>query len=235
MKTLVLGDVHGCFDEVNIVVARALKAYPDIDAFIQVGDWGDGWPGVRKRFAFSKVYFEELPLQPFYVIEGNHDNFDLLQAKGGFDNPRTIYQSRGSVHDFGMSFGNALFFGGATSPDKDQRIEGVSWWPGESIKYGQVMTALAQPGPIDIVFSHEHPAAFNYKNGKYNNGIGKSDKAALDAIRSHFKPKLWIFGHYHDFEEGETEDTKWMCAPVINSRQAILWDGDNLQHLDLNK
>lgn len=233
MKILILGDVHGCFEDVNIVVARALKLHPDISAFVQVGDWGDGWTGERKKFRFHDQYHETLPLQPFHVIEGNHDNYDLLKEKGGFDNPRTVYQSRGSVADLGEAFGRAMFFGGASSIDKGQRIEGHSWWPDESIKYIQILSALEKEGPINAIFSHEHPLAFPYRS--YKDDFGKADKQALDALRQQFKPRFWFFGHHHDFKQGETEGTKWACAPCIEHRQALLWDGEDIQLLNFHK
>lgn len=236
MKILILGDTHGQWGDLNIVIARALRKHPDITAFVQVGDMGYAWPG-GQPFKFLKTYMDDALLEkaestPFYWLDGNHENHDQLDADGGAYQPNMIYQARGSIRELDEGK-RAMFFGGASSIDKSMRIEGKSWWPQESIKYGQVLSALQQPGPIDIMFSHEYPSAFQYRS--YEDNFGKGDQDALEALRLNFRPKFWIFGHHHHFEQGECEGTKWMCAPIIDAQVPILWDGTRLQALTFRK
>ena len=121
-----------------------------------------------------------------------------------------------------------MFFGGATTPafDMGNRVQGVSWWPDESITYRQVQEALRAEGPIDIMFTHDHPISFPYK--QYAKDYGRADRVFLEELRQRFRPRFSVFGHHHDFKQGETDGTPWACAPVINSRKAILWDGESL-------
>lgn len=241
MKVLILGDCHGEWGELNIVMARALRKHHDITAFVQVGDFGYAWPG-SKPFKLLPTFWEDADMEhasalPFYWLDGNHENHDQLEKDQGAYQSNMIYKHRGSINTFHTGDGvaparRAMFFGGASSIDKEQRTEGASWWPQESIKYSQVMYALAQSGPLDMIFSHEHPTAFPY--GSYKGVFGKGDKDALDAVRHHFKPRFWIFGHHHGHKTGIIDGTEWACAPIIDSRQAILWDGDSIQLLDLN-
>jgi hypothetical protein len=233
MKVLILGDVHGRWDELNIVMAKAMRQIPDLTAFVQVGDFGYAWPG-GEPFKLLPKYWDNAPLEKarglaFYWLDGNHENHDQLDLDQGAYQTNMIYKSRGSInHFYAADFTprRAMFFGGTTSPDFCLRIQGASWWPQESIKYRQVAEALKVDHPIDMMFSHDHPLAFPYK--KYDNNYGEADQAFLDVLREHFKPKLWVFGHHHDFKSGETCGTQWMCAPIIESRTAILWDGDTL-------
>lgn len=235
MKILILGDVHACWGDLNIVIARALRKHPDIDYMVQVGDLGYAWPGV-KPFKFLKTFMEDDLLEkasriPWHWLDGNHENHNQLDADGGGWQPGMIFQPRGSVVNFGEA--KAMFFGGASSIDKEYRVQGTSWWPQEAITYGQILSALEHQGPIDIMFSHEFPLAFKY--GSYKKEFGKGDKQALDALRVQFRPKWWIFGHHHTYQAGETEGTQWACAPCIEEHQAILWDGDSLTLLDCSK
>jgi predicted phosphodiesterase len=242
MKILILGDVHGEWGELNIVVARALRRHPDITALVQVGDFSYAWPG-RQPFVWLKKYWDNADFDcvqaiPFYFLDGNHENHDQLDLDHGAFQSNMIYMPRGSINTFHTGDGlaparRAMFFGGATTPafDMHNRIQGVSYWPQESIKYRQVEEALRAEGPIDIMFTHDHPSSFPYR--KYDNAYGKADQDFLEVLRKHFKQKFHVFGHHHDFKQGETDGTQWACAPVINSKEAILWDGDSLQHISL--
>ena len=233
VKVLILGDVHGSWQALNLVMVKAMEKHPDLTAFVQVGDFGYSWPG-RQPFNFDKRFWDDdlrkkAEQLAFYWLDGNHENHDQLDLDQGAYQMNMIYKSRGSInHFYAADFTprRAMFFGGTTSPDFYLRIQGASWWPQESIKYSQIAEALKVEPPLDIIFSHDHPLAFPYK--KYNNSYGEADQAFLDVLREHFKPKLWVFGHHHDFKSGETCGTQWMCAPIIESRMAILWDGYTL-------
>lgn len=238
MKTLIIGDVHGCWDDLNIVLARAFRDHDDIERVVQVGDLNYAWLIQGKPFTYIYKFWEDEHLEkmksiPFNWLDGNHENHDQLDLDGGASQPGMIYQRRGSVVDFGEPFGRAMFFGGASSIDQADRTEHLSWWRQESIKYGQVRAALEEKHPINVIFSHDHPIAFPYKSWKDN--FARSDRQALDALRDYFKPKWWFFGHHHKFGRGVTEGTSWVCVPIIESRQAVLWDGDDFELIGKEK
>src|SRR6185436_2239841 len=136
MKVLILGDVHGVWGDLNIVINAALQQHPDITHLIQVGDFGYAWPG-GKPFKFSKSFMDDCTYEkarslPFYWIDGNHENHDQLEKDQGAYQPRMIYMPRGSVTDMlddDDTDKRAMFFGGASSIDKAHRIQGKSWWP----------------------------------------------------------------------------------------------------------
>lgn len=252
MKLLILGDTHGCWGDLNIVIARALRKHPDITALIQVGDFGYAWPGT-KPFKFLATFMEDEIMEkakslPFYWLDGNHENFDVLEKDQGAWQPGIKYMPRGSTESFTTSIlspeewpphgcvsgKNAMFFGGAASHDKAQRIEGISWWQQEHITHRQVYDAMSYKRHINVFFSHEHPLSFPYSDRRYGKDdiCGIAEKQALDALLDQFKPEWWFFGHHHAFSQGENNGVKWACAPIIESRHALLWDGDDIIHSD---
>lgn len=239
MKIAIFGDVHAEWSKLNFTLFKALNKHPDITHFVQVGDLGYAWPRTKpfeidRRMANTMVVdasdkvFERAKQIPFYFLEGNHENFTILDMDKGASQPGMIYQPRGSTVDFGYPLGRSMFFGGASSIDKHHRIEGISWWPQESITEEQVLLGLSQKGPIDIMFSHEFPAPFEYSTWKDDFGI--ADRIALERVRSQFNPKFYVFGHHHNFAEGEYDGTKWMCTNIIDDLTYIIYDGYDLKH-----
>jgi hypothetical protein len=228
MKLAVFGDVHAYWEELNITIARVVRRYPNIHRFIQVGDWGYKMHN-RGPLKLSSKFLDDQELTiaasvPKHWCDGNHDNHEQLALDNGLWQPDWRYQSRGSVLTVGEH--NIMFFGGASSIDKDHRVTGATWWPQESIKYTQVAKALEYNQKVDIIISHEFPLAFPYASWK--DDFGKSDREGLQALLDHFKPRLWIFGHHHDYKHGETNGTLWACAPIIEQRTALIVDLDDM-------
>jgi predicted phosphodiesterase len=81
MKLIILGDIHGHWDGANATVHSALNEHPDAKAVVSLGDLGDGWP-IRGGFNRWKPDFD----LPIYVVDGNHENFDAIEA--GNINPK---------------------------------------------------------------------------------------------------------------------------------------------------
>jgi hypothetical protein len=185
---------------------------------MQVGDFGDGWPG-SERFQYTGDL-------PFHWLDGNHENYDLLDAGYTSSSKLVHYQPRGSVLELDKL--RVMFFGGASSIDKKHRTMGKSWWPQEEITYGQVSQALQVDRPIHAVFSHEHPVSIPYNFPGMKDGFGLGDQQGLDALMSHFRPDFWFFGHYHDPDFGKVNNTTWVCCPIIDSADYVIWDGKSV-------
>src|SRR5204863_4436382 len=64
MQIGALGDVHGAFDTVQVVMER----HSDVPLWVAVGDIASN----------DGEYFE--PVAPFYFIKGNNEDFDVLAA-----------------------------------------------------------------------------------------------------------------------------------------------------------
>ena len=224
MKALILGDVHGYWQDLYTTINRARKTHPDITHIFQLGDFGDQWPG-EQPFKYCNPHLQG-ELLPFHFLDGNHDNHPLLNTGYTHPSPLVHYQSRGSILEIdGLRI---MFFGGASSHDKNQRIEGKSWWREEKITYAQVTAALREAGPFDLILSHEHPASVPYSDKRYGDQAtycGLGDRQALQALLEEFHPKFYFFGHHHMPDYGIVEQTNWACAPIIESYEYIVWDG----------
>lgn len=228
MKFLILGDVHGEWTDLNITIARAIREHPDITHIVQVGDFGYGWSGI-KPFKASRSFFidEEMAIYNAATklwLDGNHENFDRLDNDNGAWQPGWQHMRRGTVLE--IEGKRIMFFGGASSIDKADRVPHISWWPQESITYGEVRRAMEDDGPIDAIFSHEHPTSVPYSDDRHKGDIfGKGDKDMLEALKQHYKPEFWFFGHHHAGDSGTVNGTQWVCCPIIEARTYTIWDG----------
>jgi len=78
MKILVAGDFHGNINHATKIAAKARSL--DADMVFQVGDFGFTWDGPERLRALNNVYQQfDMPL---YWLDGNHENFDVLEALG---------------------------------------------------------------------------------------------------------------------------------------------------------
>jgi len=241
MKFLILGDVHCYWADMNITIARAIKAHPDITHIVQVGDFGYGnWGTGEKPFKASRAYLDDDAMKVYQNAEklwldGNHENHDMLDQDGGAWQPDWTYMPRGSVLE--VDGYRVMFFGGASSIDKSRRIPHVSWWPQESITYSQVRQALEETeGRIDAIFSHEHPSDIPYSDIRYGDDpFGDGDKTLLNELRKAVRPDFWFFGHHHHADRGTLDGMEWFCCPIIETRWYTIWDGTSVQTDSWNK
>ncbi len=192
MKLIILGDVHCHWDGANAAVQSALKEHPDAKAVVQLGDLGDGWP-TKDGFNRWTPSFD----LPIYVVDGNHENFDAIEA--GNVNPRLTWMKRGGFMTFAEPQWTAMFFGGATSPDRNNRTIGRSWWPQESITREQVDLALTCPLPIRAMFCHERAECFPMMPNVelWADQCGRSDRVALEKVVRKHTPRWYFHGHWH--------------------------------------
>jgi hypothetical protein len=98
----------------------------------------------------------------------------------------------------GRSF---VSLGGGNSIDKPNRVEHISWWPQESITYGDVMR-VAAGGHADVMITHVAPFAARYEldnGGRYRSAVLYSDESRMTMGQAvdEVKPKLFLHGHYH--------------------------------------
>jgi hypothetical protein len=233
MKLIILGDIHGHWDGANATVHSALNEHPDAKAVVSLGDLGDGWP-IRGGFNRWKPDFD----LPIYVVDGNHENFDAIEA--GNINPKLRWTGRGTTLDLDGNM--VMFFGGATSPDRDGRVIGKSWWPQESITREQVEYALQYQGPrLTAMFCHERAECFPIPKDKqpviWANQCGRSDRIALETVVRKYRPEFYFHGHWHwghmsshnVRHSGMDVDTyiRVVACPVINEQETVwtVFDG----------
>jgi predicted phosphodiesterase len=209
MSIYVTGDTHGRLDigKLYNFCDNNPKLTRD-DYVIIVGDFG----GVmsEKYLEQDLQAYADMPFTVLFV-DGNHENFDMLNSypvstwKGGKvhrikDN--IIHLMRGQVFTIeGKTF---FTFGGATSVDKYNRKEGVSWWRQEMPSYAELDEGIANlelhGNEVDYIITHScgeralmypplRTASFQY--GRY------PENQMLAYFEDRIKFKHWYFGHIH--------------------------------------
>lgn len=126
-KLYITGDCHGDFNRFATKKFPQLKEMDRDDCVIVTGDFGGIWSG-EQADKHKLDWLEDKPFTTLFV-DGNHENFDLLNAypeqewHGGrvhAARPHVLHLMRGQVFDIG---GHTFFtMGGAASHDIEDGI-----------------------------------------------------------------------------------------------------------------
>lgn len=204
----VTGDCHGKFEKLSEESFPEQRSMDKKDFVIITGDFGGVWSKDREDEA-EKQKLDFLEARPFTTlfVDGNHENFDRLDAypietwHGGKVQrvrPSVIHLMRGQIFTIdGVSF---FTFGGATSPDKILRVDHLSWWARELPSQEEMDEGLrnleAHHNKVDVIVTHCCSTGTQILIG----GIGYK----LDYLTDYFEKirqtvffKRWYFGHYH--------------------------------------
>jgi hypothetical protein len=202
---VVAGDWHGNLQWIRHVIRAAHAA--GAKTILQVGDLGLLWPGRGKGRFDAKLdrYLDAFNLELLF-IDGNHDSHsDLRALEVGPDGlatvlPRIKYLPRGGRTVVqGVSYAG---LGGAFSVDYPGRKPGVDWWPGIEEVEPQDVATLVAGGPVDILLTHDVPAAVPMQSTWADldaETIGRAQvsrdllQMAVDAL----KPAQVFCGHWH--------------------------------------
>ncbi len=221
----ITGDTHGQYDFAKLTVfAREHPELTKKDYMIVAGDFGAVWsPQTLKK---NLRFYEELPFTTLFV-DGNHENFDLLDAypvetwKGGkvhFVKPDILHLMRGQVFEIeGKTF---FTFGGATSVDRYMRQEHISWWKREAPSYEELDEGIANlkryNNSVDFLVTHScDERALWYP--PLRTRTFQMDVYPENRLLSYFEDtvqyKHWYFGHYH--MDGDLTDKKTVLYQTI--------------------
>ena len=221
-KIIIVGDIHGAYPRLRYDISRSYT-----DAYIiQVGDFG---------FGFHKPNYYKTELEDvsktltktnchLYVIRGNHDDpsyFAETNNPFGFDNI-TVLADYSELNLLGKSI---LLVGGAVSVDRRFREDGKSWWSDEDFNLKLEDQFPYKDRQYDLVVTHTRPGvcgAFKgFDNIQYwcdqdpdlkNDLIDESQQ--LDYLYERTKPKDWYYGHFHNSDITQYEDTKFRCINI---------------------
>lgn len=203
MKTRFIGDVHGKWLEyLNIIKNPRYKCSQSI----QVGDFGVGF-GERKAYAE-------------YVRETMDDNHRFI--RGNHDSPRVLDEWQPQwIPDMTVE-GNTMFIGGAHSIDAALRIPEVSWWADEELSYEELSNAveLYEKTKPEVMVTHDIPdAVARHLFGFYKDANNPSrTRQAFNTMffQCDHKPKLWIFGHWHENLDINIFGTRFICLNELS-------------------
>ena len=205
MATFLKGDIHGNLFEVIDFINRFNLGKND--NIIILGDCGIAWRKDKKDLAQNiKLWNECGNGVKLYFIDGNHENFNILNSLPIENNMGKIADNiyhlrRGQVYEFENK--KILVCGGADSIDKYRRIENFTWWKEEAISQETINDIPA--GHYDYVLTHCCPRSVFEKNRIYlstlqfldENKINHSSEDMLEQLKNKITFDHWFFGHYH--------------------------------------
>lgn len=205
MATFLKGDIHGNLFEIIDFINRFNLGKND--NIIILGDCGIAWRKDRKDLNQNiKLWNECGNGVKLYFIDGNHENFNILNSLPIENNMGKIADNiyhlrRGQVYEFENK--KILVCGGADSIDKYRRIENFTWWKEETISQETIDDIPA--GHYDYILTHCCPRSVFEKNKIYlstlqfldENKINHSSEDMLEQLKSKITFDHWFFAHYH--------------------------------------
>ena len=160
-RVALLGDVHGSIPWTLRILTVVRERGADV--VLQLGDygfWTDG-PSTRKFLRRVEQRLTDLDL-PLFWLDGNHEDHRRLNALP-VDDVTGLRPISAHVHHLPRGYRwrwdglTWLALGGATSLDRQWRVEGKSYWPEEAITEEQAETTITA-GPADVMLCHDAPA-----------------------------------------------------------------------------
>lgn len=230
------GDWHGETDWAQRVIQ--FTAQENVNTLVQLGDFGI-WPepGGPKYVRKVNIACEKNNVD-LIVIPGNHENYDRLDKldideNGWMVNPewaRIKFAPRGHVWQMPNGMWAAAL-GGAGSIDRNLRVEGKSWWAGETITMENVETltsnlAAAGNPTVDVMFTHECPAGVRRPSS--HGGLPwltpevehacYQQRVILREAVDRVNPKNLYHGHWHNWFEDTIEGVNSVTGKDYTTR-----------------
>lgn len=204
MRALIVGDTHGRYGWIKVLAREALAQ--SCSVILSVGDFGF-W----EHSGDGRVFLDETSKLlakhdlELWWVDGNHENHELLRVKYGAGRDHTelwpirdrlFYIPRGHRWEWdGVKF---LGLGGAYSIDQDARVQGVSWWPEETITTAEAYLAI-RGGRVDVMITHDCPTGVDPLPP---NPLGiwpeaYANRKVLTSVVDEVQPTYLFHGHYH--------------------------------------
>jgi predicted phosphodiesterase len=214
-----LGDIHGEFDTVQLIMQR----HPDVPLWLQVGDVASN----------EGEYFT--PTMPLYWIKGNNEDFDVIAAAmaGHPPAPTLHYLRNGAAHQvggwrvaaLGGTFAPSWYHAPASAlpPSKGHRTNAAFAKLGKSrddkrrhFVKEEVLACKALSG-IDIFLTHEAPRPF-YPAGRHID----AGKTVLNEVLTAMRPRLHLFGHHHEFTDSERQGIRSIGLDLVTKSYLLI-------------
>lgn len=222
------GDTHGIQE---FIKRFNTKNFPVTNMFgenyvIILGDFGGLWDkSSKKAIIYLSRWLREKPFKLLFVA-GNHENYDMLEelavmdfkgGKVGVVSDQIYWLKHGYVFNFdGKKCG---VFGGASSIDRGNRIEGKTWWSQEMPKREEMYMFIdnldAVGGKIDYLLTHTTSSDILPFYIKSNYKITDSVSRFLMFIHDNYKFKQHYFGHFHIDKSMECFKTTCMYRSIL--------------------
>ncbi len=209
----ITGDTHGDRGRFDKGVMHGEPQWGTDDILMICGDFGYIFSGSD----YERTFLDRLAEKPYTVCfcDGNHENFPALNAfpeewwNGGRVHRirrNILHLERGQV--FGIEDKSFFVMGGAYSPDRAMRREGISWWREElpdAQAYSEAWRNLDAVGnSVDYIVTHTAPAAVVRAFACVSPDLdapGAELGGFLDDVMRRVRFRRWYFGHWHTDRE----------------------------------
>lgn len=221
MKTLrIIGDIHGQYE-------KYYELTKECNESLQVGDMG-----------FNYTSLLRVDSEKHKFIGGNHDNYDYY-----YGSPHVATTGSGNK-DFGeIKLGDKrlYFVRGAFSIDWKRRQEAFfkgykSWWDNEELSLEDMFAAFEDFKVVapDFMVSHDCPSSvskfvgdksllkhYGYNADTFCTRTGELLQSMFEA----HKPKVWVFGHYHEAFDEVIHGVRFICVPELGYKDVLVNNG----------
>jgi len=211
-KTILLTDIHG---HLRLDFAReklSKQKLQEEDVIIILGDAGIVWQESMR--ADIKEFYLSLPCDVLF-LDGNHENFDLLNQM------KTVKRYGGIVHEvlsnvFHLLRGQAYLvngkkcfvFGGAYSIKRENNSSPVCTWvselPNEDEYRLGLKTAEENENNFDLILTHQAPRSLLDAIDYTYSNVETQLLDYLERFKQEVNFDVWYFGHIHkDLQKGK--------------------------------
>ena len=204
-------DIHGHIRLESLKTRLQTFPITSNDYLIILGDAGIIWSETEHKEV--QAFYESLPLTTLF-LDGNHENFDLLEAYptinylGGAAHKisdKLFHLMRGEIYTIENQ--TIFAFGGGFSLKKLTNSSPVNVWdremPNESEYQNGIKNLARYNYTVDYMLSHVAPVkmadAMRIPLMKQEIALNKY----LEEVRQKTSFKKWYFGHHHKDRDGE--------------------------------
>lgn len=210
MKILALSDTHGTHSDLTFDIYEILKEDPSIQTIVHAGDGGTYKDPIRNVDSLNSCleWLSTFPVKNKIYVPGNHDT----SLEAGLISPKNYKEITFLLHDSIRLEGRRIF-GSPYTPEFHDWAYNV---PRDKIgRYWEIV-----PNDVDILITHGPPMGVL----DVSRGGSYGDLALYNEVISRIKPKVHIFGHFHD-EPGHINNgirilnncsTKFINASIVN-------------------
>jgi uncharacterized protein len=202
-----LGDVHGDFDSVRLIMRR----HQEIPFWLSVGDIAD-----------AEGRYEAFPA-PLHFIKGNNEGFDAL---AGGQLPANLYylpngtlRTVGGVRIAGLggTFAPSWFDTAASNLPHPRRGTSKATELADKRRHfvREEVDACKAMDRVDVFMSHEAPRP--YRVGRMDAG-----KTPVNEVLASAKPRLHLFGHHHRFSEQDPQGVRSVGLDLVSRSYLIV-------------
>lgn len=224
-RIFVTGDTHGDIDIAKITTRGWVeqKNLTKDDYLIIVGDvamrWFDTKPdGTLEGYDRNTIKWYENKSFTTLFVDGNHENFNALNEYPVIEwHGGKVHKISDSIYHLmrGQVFtidGKTFFtMGGATSVDRYQREENVSWWDAEMPSHAELEEGISNLEKHNMAVDYviTHCCGTSLIPMLIGNGDSDTLTSFFDHLEFDFKLdfKHWYFGHYHQDKQIDDKHT----------------------------